>query len=69
MTRAAKAAAWTASLLLALVLGGCGQRGPLTLPGEAQPIQRLPPPAAPAEAGAEQQDDDATDDESSANER
>ena len=35
---------------------GCGQRGPLTLPGSARPIERLDPskaaPAAPA-AGAE----------------
>jgi predicted small lipoprotein YifL len=49
--RRARAAA--AAALLALALAGCGQRGPLTLPGSAQPIQRLDPsaqraPAAPA---------------------
>jgi predicted small lipoprotein YifL len=31
------------------VAAGCGQRGPLTLPDDARPIERLPqPPTAPA---------------------
>jgi predicted small lipoprotein YifL len=51
------------NLLLAVLIGGalmaCGQRGPLVLPEEARPIQRIevpqppPPPQAP-----EQQDDE-----------
>jgi predicted small lipoprotein YifL len=30
------------------VAAGCGQRGPLTLPDDARPIERLPQPTAPA---------------------
>jgi len=47
-------ASFALGLLLAAfgALLGCGQRGPLTLPGSAQPIKRLEPsqtaPAAPA---------------------
>ena len=40
ITRAAAAAA-----LLVLALTGCGQRGPLTLPDSARPIERLDPSA------------------------
>jgi len=70
MTRAGPAAARAASLLLALVLGGCGQTGPLSLPGEAQPIQRVTPPATSAEEGAEEPGDtDDPDEESPADER
>jgi predicted small lipoprotein YifL len=69
MTSVGSAAARAASLLLVLVLGGCGQRGPLTLPGEAQPIERASPTAAPAEGSAAEPDDaDDPDDESPANE-
>jgi predicted small lipoprotein YifL len=51
------------ALLAALAaLGGCGQRGPLTLPDSARPIERLDPaaePAPPASASdSEQQDDE-----------
>ena len=39
-----------ASLLAAAaVAGGCGQRGPLSLPGSARPIQRIDPSAPSAE--------------------
>jgi predicted small lipoprotein YifL len=35
----------TATLaLIATAASGCGQRGPLTLPDEARPIERLPQP-------------------------
>ena len=42
-----------AALLAAFgALLGCGQRGPLTLPGAAKPIERLDPSkAAPASGG------------------
>lgn len=39
-------------------LAGCGQRGPLTLPDSARPIQRIDP-AAEAPAGAAQPGDTA----------
>jgi predicted small lipoprotein YifL len=34
-------------------LQGCGQRGPLTLPGSARPIERLDPSKAQPAAGAQ----------------
>lgn len=47
-------AALTAALTLVVAaLGGCGQKGPLTLPDKARPIERLPTTPAP---GAEQND-------------
>jgi predicted small lipoprotein YifL len=34
---------------LAAAAAGCGQQGPLVLPDDARPIERVdPPPAAPA---------------------
>ncbi len=41
----------TLGALLAVfgALLGCGQRGPLTLPDSARPVERLDPAAAPAE--------------------
>ena len=50
-------------LLGALLAGGtmaCGQRGPLVLPEEARPIQRieLPQPPAQAQPPPEKQDDE-----------
>jgi predicted small lipoprotein YifL len=48
---------WMIALLLAgsVTIGGCGQRGPLTLPDSARPIERQAPPAA--------EDDEPDDDE------
>ena len=51
------------NLLLAILIGGalmaCGQRGPLVLPEEARPIERIevpqPPPPAPQNQDDEQQ--------------
>jgi len=46
------------ALLLGLLLAtfgallGCGQRGPLTLPGSAKPIERLDPSKAQPAGGA-----------------
>jgi predicted small lipoprotein YifL len=57
MSRRVRATVTVAVLLAAFgALLGCGQRGPLTLPGSAQPIKRLDPskaaPATPAPSGA-----------------
>jgi predicted small lipoprotein YifL len=41
-----------AALAAFAVLSGCGQRGPLTLPASAQPIERLDPSKAPPAAEA-----------------
>ena len=43
--------------LLAALGAACGQQGPLTLPEEARPIERLPQPPA---AEPESQDDERT---------
>ena len=54
----------TRNLLLAAGLAGgimaCGQRGPLVLPEEARPIQRieLPQPPPPPQAPETKQDDE-----------
>lgn len=40
---------------VAAAASGCGQRGPLVLPGDARPIERLPPQTG---APADTQDDD-----------
>jgi predicted small lipoprotein YifL len=43
----------------AAALAGCGQRGPLTLPDSAQPVERLDPnAAAPAGEPAEPDEDE-----------
>jgi predicted small lipoprotein YifL len=43
-------AASSGALLLGMVLvAGCGQRGPLSLPDSARPIERLDPSAQPAQ--------------------
>jgi len=54
MSRGIRASFALGVLLAAFgALLGCGQRGPLTLPGSAQPIKRLDPSkAAPAAAAA-----------------
>jgi predicted small lipoprotein YifL len=56
----------TTFLLLALAsaFAGCGQRGPLTLPASARPVERLDPTAAPpAEEPAEPEEDEPADSE------
>jgi predicted small lipoprotein YifL len=47
------------SLLLAGAALGCGQQGPLVLPEQAQPVERLenPPTTEPAAPDDEQQDE------------
>jgi predicted small lipoprotein YifL len=56
------AGATVRSALLAAVLGaalpGCGQRGPLVLPDDARPIQRLPQPPQPAPAEPQADDEE-----------
>jgi predicted small lipoprotein YifL len=61
MSRRTRASFGIAAALAAFaLLAGCGQRGPLTLPESARPIQRLdpgaatqsPPPARAPGAGA-----------------
>ena len=56
MKRATRVGVGLGALLAAfLVVAACGQRGPLTLPESARPIERLDPGAAApaAESGAE----------------
>ena len=56
MTRALRAAAL--ALLGAAGAAGCGQQGPLVLPEEARPIERLEnPPAEPETREDERQDE------------
>jgi predicted small lipoprotein YifL len=43
-----RARAHGAAIVLLALLGGCGQRGPLTLPESAQPVERLDPAAGPS---------------------
>jgi predicted small lipoprotein YifL len=46
------------ALLAAACAVGCGQQGPLTLPDEARPIERLEtPPAEPEPRDDERQDE------------
>ena len=49
-------------LLTILFLAGCGQKGPLYLPGNPSQVQQ-PPQTAPAEVPAEDDEDDEDDDE------
>jgi predicted small lipoprotein YifL len=54
MTRAARASFALGALLAAFgALLGCGQRGPLTLPESARPIERLDQGNAPPPAGTQ----------------
>ena len=48
-----------AAVLLAFVLAGCGQNGPLYLPGN--PSEMKVPPQAPQESSDEQDEDEARD--------
>ena len=69
MSRRVRATLTVGVLLAAFgALLGCGQRGPLTLPGSVQPIKRLDPskaapatpapPEAPAAGAAPRPEDD-----------
>jgi predicted small lipoprotein YifL len=42
--------------LLGAAVAGCGQRGPLVLPDDARPIQRLPPQPQSAEPESDEED-------------
>ena len=44
--------------LISALLMACGQRGPLVLPEEAKPIQRIDVPLPPPPAQAPEQQDD-----------
>ena len=53
---------WTARALVLGVLlaagAGCGQQGPLVLPDEARPVERIdPPPAEPERTDDERRDE------------
>jgi predicted small lipoprotein YifL len=43
-------------VLATMAVAACGQRGPLELPGDARPVERLEPPAA-ANEPTEQEDE------------
>jgi predicted small lipoprotein YifL len=58
-----------ALLAAAAFASSCGQRGPLSLPPSAQPIQRVDPNAAPANGGAPAAPGQPTDEEKNGNER
>ena len=49
-------------ILAALVASaaGCGQQGPLVLPGDARPIERVDPPAAEPAPGEDEDDGERT---------
>lgn len=53
----------------AAVAGGCGQRGPLSLPESAQPIQRVEPQAPSAETGPAAAPGEAAEEQKRENER
>ena len=46
------------AVLAALVLSGCGQSGPLYIPGDPSRIESPPPAEAPAEDEAKENDAD-----------
>jgi len=46
----------TLAALLAVTAAGCGQRGPLVLPG-TQPVAQPPPPPAPDEQDDERENE------------
>ncbi|HEX5047647.1 MAG TPA: lipoprotein [Gammaproteobacteria bacterium] len=68
MTQRGTQRALCAALLAAAAMAaGCGQRGPLSLPDSARPIQRVDPNAAPAQPPAAPAEP--TDEEKNGNER
>jgi predicted small lipoprotein YifL len=45
-------------ILLATGAAGCGQQGPLVLPDEARPVERIdPPPGEPEQTDDERRDE------------
>ena len=57
-----RARALALGLLLATGVPGCGQQGPLVLPGDARPVERSDPaPDDPAPDDPEQNDDERPD--------
>jgi predicted small lipoprotein YifL len=60
MSLRARVATLAAALAVAAV-AGCGQQGPLVLPSDARPIERVEPPPAPDEDEDEPTDDERTD--------
>jgi len=58
--RAASAGASLALVAALTVISGCGQRGPLTLPDSARPIERLDPTAQPPAQPEPDPEDDNT---------
>jgi predicted small lipoprotein YifL len=71
MQRQTQRALCAALLAAAALASSCGQRGPLSLPPSAQPIQRVDPNAAPAQPanGAPVASPERTDEEKTGNER
>ena len=54
----ARARALALGLLLATGLPGCGQQGPLVLPGDARPVERIDPtPDDPEQNDNERRDE------------
>jgi predicted small lipoprotein YifL len=43
--------------LVAVAVGGCGQTGPLVMPEDTRPIERVDPPAEPEQTDDERQDE------------
>jgi predicted small lipoprotein YifL len=56
MTPRARAALLAA--LVAAAVSGCGQTGPLVLPENAEPIERVEPPAQPEPATDDERQDE-----------
>jgi len=46
------------ALLLAAGAAGCGQQGPLVLPGDARPVERIDAPAGEPEQTDDERRDD-----------
>ena len=46
------------ALLLAAGAAGCGQQGPLVLPGDARPVERIDTPAGEPEQTDDERRDD-----------
>lgn len=53
-----RARALVVAVLLAASAAGCGQQGPLVLPGDARPIERIELPASETERSDEERQDE-----------